>query len=66
MNLGKYYLSKDTMLSLIHNIIDGKITNDNLLGNPTNSFSEEVIRFVKDYLNVKPANLSHTDIRVLS
>ena len=66
MVIGTYYLPKETMLSLIHNIIDGKITENNLSRNPINSFSEEVVRFVSDYLKNKPQHISHSDVRVLS
>ena len=66
MNLGKYNLSKETILRLLHDIVDGKITQNNLSRDPSNSFSREVVRFVSDYLKVKPDNLSHNDIRVLA
>ena len=66
MNLGKYNLSKETILCLLHDIVDGKITQNNLSRDPSNSFSREVVRFVSDYLKVKPDNLSHNDIRVLA
>ena len=66
MNLGKYNLSKETILCLLNDIVDGKITQNNLSRNPSNSFSREVVRFVSDYLKVKPENLSYSDIRVIS
>ena len=66
MNLGKYNLSKETILRLLHDIVDGKITQNNLSRDPSNSFSREVVRFVSDYLKVKPDNLSHSDIRVIA
>jgi hypothetical protein len=66
MNLGQYNLSKETILRLLNDIVDGKITRSNLSRNPSNSFSREVVRFVSDYLKVKPENLSHSDIRVIS
>ena len=66
MDLGKYHLSKETILCLLHDIVDGKITQNNLSNYPDNSFSREVARFVSDYLKVKPDNLSHSDIRVIA
>jgi hypothetical protein len=66
MNLGSYNLSKETILALLHNIVSGNITKDSISQNPNNMFSTEVVRFLNDYLPVKPDNLSHTDIRVLS
>ena len=48
------------------NIVDGNITRDSVTQNPNNGFSSEVVRFLNDYLKVKPDNLKHTDIRVLS
>ena len=66
MDLGKYNLSKETILCLLHDIVDGKITQNNLSRDPSNRFSREVVRFVSDYLKVKPDNLSHSDIRVLT
>jgi hypothetical protein len=66
MNLGTYNLSKETILTLLHNIVSGNITKDSISQNPNNGFSSEVVRFLKDYLKVKPDNLKHTDIRVLS
>jgi hypothetical protein len=66
MNLGSYNLSKETILALLHNIVSGNITKDSISQNPNNMFSTEVVRFLNDYLPVKPDNLKHTDIRVLS
>jgi hypothetical protein len=66
MNLGSYNLSKETILALLHNIVSGNITKDSISQNPNNMFSTEVVRFLNDYLKVKPDNLKHTDIRVLS
>ena len=66
MNLGTYNLSKETILALLHNIVSGNITKDSISQNPNNMFSTEVVRFLNDYLPVKPDNLKHTDIRVLS
>ena len=66
MNLGSYNLSKETILALLHNIVSGNITKDSISQNPNNMFSTEVVRFLNDYFPVKPDNLSHTDIRVLS
>jgi hypothetical protein len=66
MNLGTFYLPKETMLAIMHGIVDGNITEDSVIQNPNNGFSSEVVRFLKDYLKVKPDNLKHTDIRVLS
>ena len=66
MAIGTYYLPKETMLSLMHNIVDGKINNETILQNPNNGFSSEIARFISDYLKVKPSNLTHDDIRVVS
>jgi len=66
MNLGTFYLPKETILALLHNIVSGNITEDSVTQNPNNGFSSEVVRFLNDYLKVKPDNLRHTDIRVLS
>ena len=65
MVVGTYNLPKETMLCLIHSMIDGKISNNNLLQNPSNRFADEIDRFVSDYSKVKPANLKHSDIKVL-
>jgi hypothetical protein len=32
MNLGTFYLPKETMLAIMHGIVDGNITNDTLMG----------------------------------
>ena len=66
MNIGTYYLPKNTMLYLLHGIADGNITENSISENPNNGFSKEVIRFLNDYFPIKPDNLKHTDIRVLS
>ena len=66
MNLGSYYLPKSTMLCLLHNIVDGDITENSISENTNNRFSREVVRFLTNYFKVKPNNLEHKDIRVLS
>jgi len=66
MNLGSYYLPKSTMLYLLHSIVDGDITENSISENPNNRFSKEIIRFLSNYFKVKPSNLEHKDIRVLS
>ena len=66
MNLGSYYLPKSTMLYLLHNIVDGDITENSISENTNNGFSGEVVRFLTNYFKVKPINLEHKDIRVLS
>ena len=66
MNLGSYYLPKNTMLYLLHNIVDGDITENSISENTNNRFSREVVRFLANYFKVKPNNLEHKDIRVLS
>jgi len=66
MNLGTYNLSKETILALLHNIVSRNITKDSISQNPNNMFSTEVVRFLNDYFPVKPDNLDHKDIRVLS
>lgn len=66
MNLGTYNLPKETILALLHNIVSGNITENSVTQNPNNGFSSEVVRFLNDYFPVKPDNLKHKDIRVLS
>jgi hypothetical protein len=66
MNIGTYNLPKSTMLYLLHGIVDGNITENSISENPNNRFSKEVARFLSNYFKVKPNNLDHKDIRVLS
>jgi hypothetical protein len=66
MNLGTFYLPKETMLAIMHNIVDGNITTDSLQENPNTEFSREAIRFAKTYLKHKPDNITHNNIMVLS
>jgi hypothetical protein len=66
MNLGTFYLPKETMLAIMHGIVDGNITTDSLRENPNNEFSREAVRFAKTYLKHKPDNITHNDIMVLS
>ena len=66
MSLGTFYLPKEIMLAIMHNIVDGNITTNSLRENPNNEFSREAVRFAKTYLKYKPDNLTHNDIMVLS
>jgi hypothetical protein len=66
MNIGTYYLPKSTMLYLLHSIADGNITENSISENHNSGFSGEVVRFLSNYFKVKPSNLEHKDIRVLS
>ena len=66
MAIGTYNLPKETMLYLMHSMVDGKISSKSLLQDPANGFASEISRFVSDYTKVKPANLKHSDIKVLA
>ena len=66
MSLGTFNLPKETMLTIIHSIIDGNTNADSLRENPNNEFSREAVRFTKTYLKYKPENITHNDIMVLS
>lgn len=66
MNLGTFYLPKETMLAIMHDIVDGNITTNSLRENPNNEFSREAVRFANTYLKYKPDNVTHNDIMVLS
>ena len=65
MAIGTYYLPKETILRLMHSMVDGNISEESLL-QPSNGLSSEIARFVSDYSKVKPSNLAHSDIKVLS
>ena len=65
MVVGTYNLPKETMLYLMHSMVDEKISNRNLSQDPADRFAGEIARFVSDYSSVKPANLKHSDIKVL-
>ena len=54
------------MLYLMHSMVDGKISSKSLLQDPANGFASEISRFISDYSKVKPANLKHSDIKVLA
>ena len=65
MSLGTFYLPKETMLTIMHNIVDGNISTDSLRENPNNEFSREAVRFANTYLKYKPDNLTHNDIIIV-
>ena len=65
MAIGTYYLPKETILRLMYSMVDENISEESLL-QPSNGLSREITRFISDYSKVKPSNLAHSDIRVVS
>ena len=65
--VGSYYMSGDTMYNIIHGITANKITLENfkrVLPRYCNALEyNEACNFVKDYIPVKPDNLSVSDIK---